>query len=177
VLADWLALGIAGLTLSISRELNVVDASLGSMIGESLTSSAFIVLGLALAAEAADRFRVPPMVSTIVIAIGAGVVGAADQRSFLPALALVAGMSLSAAVLVFLYRSRGFLAAFVAGVTAGLLQSAMALRSHEDPDLSRTSGFLIAIVVLAAAAGAWGIVKPLMRKAPAEAPQRPSTVA
>ena len=37
VFADWAALQVAGFEPSISRELDVVDASFGSMIGETLT--------------------------------------------------------------------------------------------------------------------------------------------
>ena len=66
-----------------------------------------------------------------------------------------------------LYRRRGFLAAWMAGLAAGLLTDAMALRSLDDPDLLRLSGFLITIVVMVAAAGAWGAGRRLFQKSPA----------
>ena len=70
--ADWAALQVPGFEPSISRELNIVDASFGSMIGDTLSGSAFIVLGVAFVVEVFDRFRVNPIVSTIVVAIAAG---------------------------------------------------------------------------------------------------------
>ena len=75
---------------------NVVDASFGSMIGETLSASAFIVLGVAFVVEVCDRFRVNPIVSTIVVAIAAGIIAANDQERMLPALVLIAGMALAA---------------------------------------------------------------------------------
>ena len=47
VFADWAALQVPGFEPSISRELDVVDAGFGSMIGET-SRVAFIVLGVAL---------------------------------------------------------------------------------------------------------------------------------
>ena len=111
VFADWAALQIGGFEPSISRELDVVDASFGSMIGETLSASAFIVLGVAFVVEVFDRFRVNPIVSTIAVAIAAGTIAGTDQEAILPALVLIAGMALAAAIVVMLYRRRGFLAA------------------------------------------------------------------
>ena len=65
-------------------------------------------------------------------------------------------MGLAAAIVVMLYRRRGFLAAWIAGMASGWLTTAMALRSLEDQDLSRASNVLVALVVGIAAAGAWG---------------------
>ena len=84
VFADWAALQVPGFEPSISRELNVVDASFGSMIGETLSASAFIVLGVAFVVEAFDRFRVNPIVSTIVVSIAAGAIAGAEQQAILP---------------------------------------------------------------------------------------------
>jgi hypothetical protein len=171
VLADWAALGVTGFEPSISRELNVVDAGIGSMIGDTFSGAAFIVLGIALVVETFDRFRVNPIVSTIIVAIGGGLIAAQNQESLLPALPLVAGMSVSTVIGVLLYRRRGFLAAWVAGLTSGLFTDAMALRSLNDPDLLRTSNILITIVVVIAAAGAWGVGRSLMRKGSEVAPR------
>jgi hypothetical protein len=164
VLADWIALGIPGFAPSISRELNLVDAGIGAMIGDTFSGSAFIILGIALVVETLDRFRVKPVVSTIVVAIASGLIAAQNQDAILPALPLVAGMSVCGAIGVVLYRWRGFLAAWVAGLTSGLLTDAMALRSLDDPDLLRTSNILITIVVVIATAGAWGVGRSLLHK-------------
>jgi hypothetical protein len=164
VFADWAALQVAGFEPSISRELDVVDASFGSMIGETLSASAFIVLGVALAVEAFDRFKVNPIVSTIVVSIGAGLIAGSDQEAILPGLVLVAGMALAAAIVVTLYRRRGFLAAWIGGMAAGWLTTAMALRSLEDQDLSRASNVLVALVVGILAAGVWGAGRKLLQK-------------
>jgi hypothetical protein len=166
VFADWAALQVPGFEPSISRELNVVDASFGSMIGETLSGSAFIVLGVAFAVEAFDRFRVNPIVSTIIVSIAAGMVAGANQEAILPGLVLVLGMALAAAIVVTLHRRRGFLAAWIAGMASGWLTTAMALNSLEDPDLSRASNVLVAMVVGIAAAGAWGAGRRLLQKAP-----------
>ena len=164
VLTDWAGLQVAGIQPSISRELNVVDASFGSMIGEPLTSAAFFVLGGAFVMEAFDRFRVKPIVSTCAVAVGAGIFAATDQSHVLPGLALTAGMSLAAAIATVLYRRRGFLATWIAGAVAGWLTTAMALRSLEDQQLMRGSNVLVALVVGIAAAGAWGAGRRLLQK-------------
>jgi hypothetical protein len=164
VFADWAALQIGGFAPSISRELNVVDASFGSMIGETLSVSAFIVLGVAFVVEVFDRFRVPPIVSTAVVAIAAGMIAGTDQEAILPALVLVAGMALATAIVVILYRRRGFLASWVAGMASGWLTTAMALRSLEDQDLARAANVLVAIVVVIAATGVWGAGRRLLQK-------------
>ena len=164
VFADWVALQVPGIAPSISRELNVVDASFGSMIGETLSASAFIVLGVAFVVEVFDRFRVNPIVSTIVVAIAAGAFAGSDQNAILPGLVLVAGMALAAAIVVMLYRRRGFLAAWIAGMASGWLTTAMALRSLEDQDLARASNVLVALVVGIAAAGVWGAGRKLLQK-------------
>ena len=138
VLADWAALQVAGFEPSISRELNIVDAGFGSMIGDTLSGSAFIVLGVAFVVEAFDRFRVNPMVSTIVVAIAAGVVcrigsgsdaaGACARRRHGP------------------WQRRSSCAVPPAripgGVDAGLRRAADdgdGVRSLDDPDLLRAS--------------------------------------
>lgn len=167
VLADWAALNVAGFQPSISRELNIVDAGIGALIGDTLSGSAFIVLAIAFAIEVFDRFRVNAMLSTAVVAIAAALVAGADQEAILPGLTLVAGAALEATIVVWLYRRRGFLAAWMAGLAAGLLTDAMALRSLDDPDLLTLSGFLITIVVMVAAAGAWGAGRRLFQKSPA----------
>jgi hypothetical protein len=164
VFADWAALQIPGFEPSISRELEAIDASFGSMLGETLTAAAFIVLGVAFAVQAFDRFRVNPIVSTVVIAIGAAAITITDQPHLMPGLVLLAGWGLAATVVVWLYRSRGFLAASIAGMVAGWLTTAMALRSLEDRDLAQLSSFLVAIVVMIAAAGAWGAGRRLVQK-------------
>ena len=166
VFADWVALHVAGFEPSISRELDLVDATFGSMIGETLSASAFIVLGVAFVVEVFDRFRVNPFVSTIVVSIVAGMVAATEQEALLPGLVLVAGMGLAAAIVVTLYRRRGFLAAWIAGMASGWLTTAMALRSLEDQDLSRASNVLVALVVGILAAGVWGAGRKLLQKSP-----------
>jgi hypothetical protein len=167
VLADWAALGVAGVQPSISRELNVVDAGFGSLIGDTLTGSAFVALAIAFAVEAFDRFRVAAIISTAIVAVGAGLVAGSAQDAILPALTLVAGTAAAAMIVVLLYRQRGFLAAWMACLAAGLLTDAMALRSLDDPDLLRLSSFLLTIVVVIGAAGAWGAGRRLLsRSAP-----------
>ena len=89
------------------------------VIGQTLSASAFIVLAIALVAETFDRFRVNAVISTILIAIGMGFVAATDQEAFLPGVTLPAGMTVAAALLVTVYRERGFLAAWIAGVDRG----------------------------------------------------------
>ena len=166
VLADWAALQVPGFEPSISRELNVVDASFGSMIGETLSASAFIVLGVAFVVDAFDRYRVNPIVSTIVVSLAAGTIAGAEQEAILPALVLVAGMALAAAIVVTLYRRRGFLSAWIAGMASGWLTTAMALRSLEDQDLARASNVLVSLVVGILAAGVWGAGRKLLQKTP-----------
>jgi len=164
VFTDWAALQVSGFEPSISRELNVVDATFGSMLGETLTSSAFLVLAVAFVVEALDRFRVSPIVSTIIVAAASGLLAANDQEQLLPALVLVVGMGLAAVIVVLLYRRRGFLAAWIAGMASGWMTTVMALRSLEDQDLARLSNFLVIIVVAIAAAGAWGAGRRLLQK-------------
>ena len=164
VFTDWAALQVGGFEPSISRELNVVDATFGSMLGETLTSSAFLVLGVAFVVEALDRFRVSPIVSTIIVAAASGLLAANDQEQLLPALVLVVGMGLAAVIVVLLYRRRGFLAAWIAGMASGWMTTVMALRSLEDQDLARLSNFLVIIVVAIAAAGVWGAGRRLLQK-------------
>ncbi len=85
VLADWAALNVAGFEPSISRELNIVDAGIGSLIGDTLSGSAFIVLAIAFVVEVFDRFRVNAMLSTAVVAIARRVWWPAPiKRRFLP---------------------------------------------------------------------------------------------
>ena len=136
VLADWAALTLPGFVPSISREVGAVEAGIGSMVGDTIGGSSFIALGIALAVEALDRARLHPAVSTLIVAVGAGLVAASNQQAILPGLTLIAGMSAAAALAVWLYRSRGFLAVWTAVVVAGLVTDAMAARSLEDPDVA-----------------------------------------
>jgi hypothetical protein len=172
VFADWAALQVPGFEPSISRELNAVDATFGSMLGDTLSTAAFIVLGVAFVVEALARFRVNTILSTIIVAIGAGAIAVTDQPQLMPGLVLLAGWGLAAAIVVWLYRSRGFLAAWIAGMVAGWLTTVMALRSLDDQDLARVSNFLVMIVVIIAAAGAWGVGRRLFQKSPAPQPLR-----
>jgi hypothetical protein len=164
VFADWLALGIPGVNISISRELNVVDQGFGTMVGETLTTAAFLVLGVTFVVEALDRFRLNPIISTILVSVAAGMFAANDQFQLLPGLVQVIGMALGTAVVVLLYRRRGFLAAWIAGMASSLLTTAMALRSLEDQDLARTSSYLLTIVLAIAAAGVVGAGRRLLQK-------------
>ncbi len=92
---------------------------------------------------------------------------ATDQEFILPALVLIAGMALAAAIVVMLYRRRGFLASWIAGMASGWLTTAMALRSLEDQDLARAANVLVALVVGIAATGVWGAGRKLLQKPPA----------
>jgi hypothetical protein len=170
VLADGAALQIPGFEPSISRELEAVDAGFGSLIGETLSTSAFIVLGIAFAVEVLDRFRLHPILSTVIVAIGAGAIAITDQPQLMPGLVLLAGTAVAAAVVVLLYRRRGFLAAWIAAMVAGWLTTAMAVQSFEDENLQRLGGYLVAMVVVIAAAGAWSAGRRLLQKSPALQP-------
>ncbi len=55
-------------------------------------------------------------------------------------------------------------------MASGWLTTAMALRSLEDQELMRLSNFLVTIVLVIAAAGAWGVGRRLLQKAPALEP-------
>src|SRR6185436_33947 len=98
-------------------------------------------------------------VSTPIVAVGAGLVAASNQHAMLPGLTLIAGMSAAAALGVWLYRSRGFLAVWAAVIVAGLVTDAMAARSLEDPTLLQLSNGVLTIVILLALAGGWGLFK------------------
>jgi hypothetical protein len=144
---------------SISLEIDAVEAGIGSVVGETIGGSSFIALGIALAVEALDRARLHTAVSTPIVAIGAGLVAASSQHAILPGLTLIAGMSAAAALAVWLYRCRGFLAVWAAVIVAGLVGDAMAARSLEDPTLLQLSNGVFTIVVLLALAGGWGLFK------------------
>ena len=88
---------------------------------------------------------------------------ASSQQAILPGLTLVAGMSAAAALAVWLYRSRGFLAVWAAVIVAGLVTDAMAARSLEDPTLLQLSNGVFTIVVLLALVGGWGLFKTRVR--------------
>ena len=163
VLADWAALTLPGFVPSISREIDAVEAGIGSTIGDTIGGSSFIALGIALAVEALDRARLRPAVSTLVVAVGAGLVAASNQQAILPGLTLVAGMSAAAALAVWLYRSRGFLAVWTAAIVAMLVTDAMAARSLEDPTLLQLSNGVLTIVFVLAIAGGWGLFKSRVR--------------
>ena len=107
VLAHWDALPLPGFVPSISREISAVEAGIGSTIGETIGGLSFIALGIALAVEALDRFRLHAAVSTLIVAVGAGLVAASYQQAISPGLTLIAGMSIAAALAVWLYRSLG----------------------------------------------------------------------
>jgi len=134
------------------------------MLGEALSSSAFVVLGIAFVIEALDRFRLNALLSTAIVALAVGFFAATDQEKILPGLVLLAGGTVAAAIIALLYRSRGFLAAWIAGMAFGWLNTALALRSLDDPDLLRTSNLLVTLVVAIAIAGAYGVGRRLMRK-------------
>ena len=102
--------------------------------------------------------------------IAAGIFAGTDQEAILPALVLASGFGLAGLIAALLYRRRGFLAAWIAGMASGWLTTAMALRSLEDQELMRLSNFLVTIVFVIAAAGAWGVGRRLLRKAPALEP-------
>jgi hypothetical protein len=159
VLADWAALTLPGFVPSIAREIDAVEAGIGSMIGETIGGSSFIALGIALAVEALDRARLNAAVSTLIVAGGAALVAASNQVAVLPGLTLIAGLGAAAALGVWLYRSRGFLAVWTAAVVAGLVIDAMAARSLEDPALLQLSNGVFTIVILLALAGGWGLFK------------------
>ena len=163
VLADWAALTLPGFVPSISREISAVEAGIGSTIGETIGGSSFIALGIALAVEALDRARLHAAVSTLIVAVGAGLVAASNQQAILPGLTLIAGMSIAAALAVWLYRSRGFLAVWTAAIVAGLVTDAMAARSLEDPVLLQLSNGVLTIVFVLAIAGGWGLFKSRVR--------------
>ena len=164
VLADWAALNVAGFEPSISRELNIVDAGIGSIVGSALSSSIFLALAIAFAIEVFDKFKVPWVVSTAVVSVAAGFTSATDQEALLPALTLSAGYALAAAMACVIYRRRGFLAAWFACFVAFLLPEALAARSLDDPELLQTTNTLFTLIVVMAAAGAWGVGRGLMRK-------------
>jgi hypothetical protein len=163
VLADWAALNVAGFAPSISRELNIVDSGIGAVVGNALSGSTFLVLAIAFAIEAFDKFRVPPGVSTLVIGLAAGFAGASDQEVLLPALTVSVGFGVAAVIVSLLYRRRGFLAAWLAGFVAFLLPEALAAQSLELPELLRTTNALLTLIVAIAAVGAWGVGRQLMR--------------
>ena len=91
VLADWASLTLPGFVPSIAREIDAVEAGIGSMIGETIGGSSFIALGIALAVEALDRARLNAAVSSLIVAGGAALVAASDQVAVLPGLTLIAG--------------------------------------------------------------------------------------
>jgi hypothetical protein len=154
---------VPGFTPSIARELNIVDAAIGSVIGNTLSIATFLVLSMAFAIEVFDRFKVPVVVSTIVVSIAAGVTAASDQDSLLPALAMSAGYALAASLVCVIYRRRGFLAAWVAGFVAFILPEALAAQSLHDPQLLQTMNEIFTLVLAIAAAGAWGVGRQVMR--------------
>ena len=165
ILADWAALTLPGFVPSIGREIDAVEAGIGSMLGETIGGSSFIALGLALAVEALARARLNPALSTLIVAVGAALVAASNQVAVLPGVALIGGMGAAAALAVWLYRSRGFLAVWVAAVVAGLVTDALAARSLEDPTLLQLSNGVLTIVVLLVAAGGWGLFRTRVRTA------------
>jgi len=128
------------------------------MVADTLGVASFLALGIALAVETADRLRLHPMVSTIIVAIGAGLVAASGQKAMLAGLPLVGAMAGGAAVAVVLYRRRGFLATWVACLVAGLMIGAMAARSLGDPDLLRSSSLVMSMAAALLVLGAWGVI-------------------
>ena len=163
VLSDWAGLTMPGFVPSISRELNIVDAGIGAIVGNTLSIATFLVLAIAFAIEVFDRFKVPAALSTFAVSLAAGCIAASDQEALMPALTMSVGYAIVAAMLCVIYRRRGFLAAWVAGFVAFLLPEALAARSLGDPALAQTTNSLLTLVVAIAAAGAWGVARQVMR--------------
>jgi hypothetical protein len=173
ILADWAAISITGFVPSISRETQAIDNSMSSIIGGALTESAFQAIGIALAVEVLERWRVHPIPSILIISLGAGLVAGSDQRTILPALPLIAGLAAGVAIAAVTYRRRGLLAAWTACLANALLLQALAARSLEDPELVQRANILFTIVGLLLVVGGWGAAS-AVRKTPAAAPARPS---
>jgi hypothetical protein len=164
VLADLAALRVDGFVPSISREIDAVDAGIGSLVAGTLGAVGFLALGIALVVEALERLRLHPIVSTAIVAIGGGLMAVANQDSILAGLPLVAGLAGGAAIAVVLYRRRGFLAASAACLVAGLLIDAMAARSLEDPERINLSNMAFTVVAVLMALGVWGLAAAFFKR-------------
>ena len=162
VLGDFAATGLDGFMPSISRETEAVDKGLGSVIGDGLALSSFLAICVALAIEVLDRtferWRVPRIATTVVVALVIGLVLANQQRAPLAALPLVAAGAAGAVIAVVLYRRRGLLALWIAWLVMMLLTHVMAARALEDPGLVYASNIVLTIVALIGALGVWGLI-------------------
>jgi hypothetical protein len=114
---------------------------------------------VACAVEAFDYFRVKPLVSTAVIAVTTGVAFGSDQRDLLAALVPAAGVAIGTAIGVTVYRTRGLLATWVAGVVTTLATAAMAARSFDDVDIAQRGNLALGLVAVFLAVGAFGFYK------------------
>jgi len=74
---------------------------------------------------------------------------------------------------VWLYRTRGLLALWIAVVVSELLPDAMAARALDDPSLVTVSNILYGIAGALAALGVWGLVADHLKRKSA-APAAPS---
>jgi hypothetical protein len=162
VLGDFIGIRIDGFMPSISREVDAVDQGLGTMLGDGFAYSSFLAIGLGFGVEVLDRlfarFRVPRIVTTLIVAFVFGAVLANGQRVLLPAVPLALAGAAFGIIGVELYRRRGLLALFVAGLVMGLLTHAMSARVLEDPGLVYSSNVVFGLVALIGAIGAWGVI-------------------
>jgi hypothetical protein len=159
VFADLSALQMPGFLPSISREIDAVNKSLGSVLSDAINLGSFMSIGIALAIEALERFRVKPMVAIAIVAVAAGLTVVGDQQSVVAALVPAAGMAAGAAIIAWVYRSRGMLAAWIAGAVSSLLLAGMTARSLDDADLVKQGNFAFAIALIPLAMGIWALVK------------------
>ena len=159
VLADLAALQVPGFMPSISREVGAVNKGLGTMVSDAITTASFMSIGIALAVEAFEAFRIRPEVSCLIIAVAAALTVNDDQQSLVAAIAPAAGMALSVAVVVLIYRARGLLSAWTAAAVSSLLIAALAVRSLDDADLVKRGNFAFAIALIPLALGIWGFIK------------------
>jgi len=169
VFADFAALQVPGFMPSISREVDAVNKSFGSVISDAINLASFMSIGIALAIEALDRFRVKPVLACAIVAVAAGLTVVGDQHAVLAALVPAAGMAVGAAIIAWIYRSRGMLAAWTAGAVSSLLLAGMAARSLDDAELVKRGNFSFAIALIPLALGIWGLVKTRTASAPATA--------
>ena len=173
VLADWAALSVAGFEPSISRELNVVDAGFGSMHRRhadarrrSWCSAWRSSSKYSIASRQPDRLDgrrrarrrrcSPPPIRR----------RSCRRWRWSPA------WPGDAVIVVCSIGGAGSWRRGSAGLASGLLTDGDGARSLEDPDLLRPSNFLVTIVVVIAAAGAWGVGRRLLQKSPALEPYR-----
>ena len=159
VFADLGALQVPGFLPSISREIGAVNKGLGSIVSDAINMASFLSIGIALAVEALDKFRVRPAVATLIIAVAAALTVTGDQEAMVAALLPAAGMAVGAAITVTLYRRRGLLAAWTASAVSSLLVAAMAARSLDDADLVKRGNLAIAVAFIPIVLGIWALIK------------------